>query len=459
MGTRVAFARGRIGASTARRLAALSALALDLFGLALLALLVIERPLFALAILGGTAVLLAFLFVLLTRVGLQRGGVLTVMALTGIFLFAALVYWGTLSAKPGWFGPTAIACFAIGAGLSRVALRKPPPPTFDLFAIAPADDRPRHPVLIMNPKSGGGSVGKFGLAELARELRIETVLLEPGSDLTELARDAVARGADALAMAGGDGSQALVLSVAVANDLPYVCIPAGTRNHLALDLGLDRTDPRQAFAAFLDPEERRIDYAMVNDHLFVNNVALGVYAAIVEQDSYRDQKVETTLELLPKLAAEGGPWFDLHFDVPEHGRLDHAVLLMVSNNPYDLVNEPGQRHALDTGELGMVTLNPERVTDLVEITMLTAAGKPALSKSVWQWTAPTFRVESDQAELAAGIDGETVTLRTPLEFRIVANGARVLVPKGTRVGLREQLHHARGRHTGLLEVAFNLPER
>ena len=50
-------------------------------------------------------------------------------------------------------------------------------------------------------------------------------------------------------MAGGDGSLAAVAEVAIERDLPFVCIPFGTRNHFARDLGLDRDDPLGALAA------------------------------------------------------------------------------------------------------------------------------------------------------------------------------------------------------------------
>ena len=153
---------------------------------------------------------------------------------------------------------------------------------------------PRHTVLLCNPWSGGGKVEKFGLEELAAELNVEAVLLDRGLDLEQLARDAVARGADCLGMAGGDGSQALVASIAIEHQLPFVCVSAGTRNHFALDLGLNRDDPRGSMYAFRDAVERQVDYATVNGRLFVNNVSLGVYAEIVQQESYRDAKVETT---------------------------------------------------------------------------------------------------------------------------------------------------------------------
>ena len=162
--------------------------------------------------------------------------------------------------------------------------------------------RPSYPVLLCNPWSGGGKVEKFGLVELATSLGVQTVMLDHGLDLAELARDAIARGADCLGMAGGDGSQALVASIAVEHDLPFVCVAAGTRNHFALDLGLDRTNPRQSLHAFRDAIERRVDYATVNDRFFVNNVSLGVYATIVQQEGYREAKAATTRSAAPRAA-------------------------------------------------------------------------------------------------------------------------------------------------------------
>jgi hypothetical protein len=166
--------------------------------------------------------------------------------------------------------------------------------------------RPQRPVLICNPKSGGGKVESFGLIAQADDMGIEVVLLEPGLDLAQLARDAIARGADCLGMAGGDGSQALVASIAIEHNIPFVCISAGTRNHFALDLGLDRTDPRKGMIALRDGVERRVDFATVGDRLFVNNVSLGIYATIVQEDEYRDAKVETTKARLPENAGPPG---------------------------------------------------------------------------------------------------------------------------------------------------------
>ncbi|MGW2768456.1 diacylglycerol kinase family protein [Streptomyces sp. NPDC001275] len=110
-----------------------------------------------------------------------------------------------------------------------------------------------HPVLIMNPKSGDGKVGRFGLVEKAGALGCRVILLNTSAqqDLAAIARRAAADGADLLGVAGGDGTQALVAAAAVAaqHGLPFLVISAGTRNHFALDLGLDRADPSRAGGA------------------------------------------------------------------------------------------------------------------------------------------------------------------------------------------------------------------
>ena len=133
---------------------------------------------------------------------------------------------------------------------------------------------PQRPVLFVNPRSGGGKASRAGLAERARERGIEVLVVHPDRTLAMLADEAVARGADALGVAGGDGSLAVVAAAAVAHGIPFVCVPAGTRNHIALDLGVDRNDLVGSLDAFTDAVERRIDVAEVNGRLFLNNVSL-----------------------------------------------------------------------------------------------------------------------------------------------------------------------------------------
>jgi diacylglycerol kinase family enzyme len=450
------FVTRRVGSRRAARIVAAAALVLGAVGVVLIVWSIFDSPILALMLLLLAPVFLALVFLAVTSDGGRRRLAAVGAVLVGMAIVVTLVAWnvGRDSVRfTGIVGGVALALAVVGA---RYALAIPPPSLDELLAVRSEDRVVRHPVLIINLKSGGGKAEQFELVQLCREHDIETRVLQPGDELSELALDAVRAGADAVGMAGGDGSLAYVASAVVDHDVPFVCVPAGTRNHFALDLGLDRNDPRQAIAAFLNGEERRIDYATINGRIFLNNVSLGVYAAIVEQDSYRDAKLDTTLQLLPKLVSEGGPWFDLHFDVPEHGHLDEAALLQVSNNPYAPGPDIGRRSRLDAGELGIMTADPKRLSDLVGITMLAAAGRAERASALWIWSSPTFRVESSQPQLAAGLDGETVQLEPPLDFRVVPRAMRVLVPRGTRVGLDEQTLGSGGTVTNLLSVALGL---
>ncbi len=291
--------------------------------------------------------------------------------------------------------------------------------------------RPQRPVLICNPWSGGGKVEKFGLVELAESFGVEVVMLDHGLDLEQLARDAVARGADCLAMAGGDGSQALVASIAIEYDLPFVCVSAGTRNHFALDLGIDREDPRKSLDAFRDGIERRIDYATVGDRLFVNNVSLGIYATIVQQPGYREAKSETTKALLPKMLGRTQEPFDLQFSEPDGTDVDGAFLIQVSNNPYVLgaTLDASQRRRLDTGKLGVVAITAATGAEAAQVVTLSAIGQRRRSRHWHEFTTERFEVRSRSGRAFAGIDGEALELETPLRFEIHPRGLRLLVPK------------------------------
>lgn len=306
--------------------------------------------------------------------------------------------------------------------------------------------RPLYPVLLCNPWSGGGKVERFGLVELATSLGVQTVMLDHGLDLAELARDAIARGADCLGMAGGDGSQALVASIATEHDLPFVCVAAGTRNHFALDLGLDRDDPRHSVYAFRDAIERHVDYATVNDRFFVNNVSLGVYATIVQQEGYREAKAATTRQLLPELLGQTTEPFDLQFGTPDGTEVDGSFLVMVSNDPYVLAASPStsQRLRLDTGRLGVFAVTAATGAQAAEVVTLALAGQAARSGHAFEFSCESFEIRSRSGTAHAGVDGEALQLETPMTFRSHPKGLRMLVPEGNiEIALRRQ---SRGAH-------------
>jgi diacylglycerol kinase family enzyme len=269
-------------------------------------------------------------------------------------------------------------------------------------------------VLFYNPKSGGGKAERFEVAREARERGVEPIELHLGDDLATLVRDAIARGADAVGVAGGDGTQAIVAAIASEQGLPYVCVPAGTRNHFALDLGVDRDDVVGALDAFTKGRERVVDLAEVNGRVFVNNVSLGVYAEAVQRQGYRDAKLRTIAETMPAVLGPGGDSLDLRFTGADGREHETSAVVLVSNDPYRLGRAiaSGTRPRLDAGVLGIAVLEAGAARD----------GQ----KRVQQWSAPSFEVSSD-GPVAAGIDGEALKLDPPLRFATRPQALRVRI--------------------------------
>jgi diacylglycerol kinase family enzyme len=253
----------------------------------------------------------------------------------------------------------------------------------------------------VNSRSGGGTAVRTRLAEAARDRGIDVIVPSPGESFSALVRDAVEDGADALGIAGGDGSLALVAEIASQEELPFVCIPAGTRNHFAGDLGIDSDDPVGALDAFSEGLERRIDLGEVNGRVFLNNVSLGVYGDAVREPTYRDAKARTLLEATNRVLGPSATLPDLHLldDLGREHR--HPAMVLVSNNPYALTPPAvGTRSSLDSGRLGIIVLEVPGRT----------AGAPGHA-----WSARSFAVDSS-APLHAGVDGEAVDLDPPLLF-------------------------------------------
>ena len=221
-------------------------------------------------------------------------------------------------------------------------------------------------------------------------------------------------GADALGVAGGDGSVAVVAAVAAAHGLPFVCVPAGTRNHFARDLGVDPHDVIGALDAFTDGFERRIDVAEVNGRVFVNNVSLGIYGDAVRSPAYRDAKAHTLLETAKKVLGPSAevPALRLIDDAGREHR--HLALVLVSNNPYTL-DRPlarGGRLALDSGRRGIIVLD--------------APGEGPHHPPGRAWSAPRLEVGAP-VPVHAGVDGEAVDLSPPLQFTIRPGALRVRI--------------------------------
>jgi diacylglycerol kinase family enzyme len=278
-----------------------------------------------------------------------------------------------------------------------------------------AADPPRTPVLFVNPRSGGGAAARARVAERAQEQGIEVVELSGDQDLGGLVNQAVAGGADALGMAGGDGSLAVVAAAASAHELPFICVPAGTRNHFARDLGLDPGDPAGALRAFGDGVEGRIDLGEVNGRSFLNLVSLGVYGEAVRRSGYRGAKARTLLETAHAVLGPSRAVPELNLVDDLGARHADPVIVLVSNNPYALERPlaRGARPKLDGGRLGIIVID---------------APPPHRRPPGRAWNARSLEVDAPST-VHAGVDGEAMELAPPLRFSIRPRALRVRVPR------------------------------
>lgn len=293
-------------------------------------------------------------------------------------------------------------------------------------------------VLVMNPRSGGGKVARFALAERAQAMGARVMMTGPDEDAASLARAAVAEGAAVLGVAGGDGTVAAVAAVAAEAGRPLLVIPAGTRNHFARDLGLNLGNPASALAALRTGVPAPVDLGRVGSRLFINNVSFGVYADALLTPGYREAKARAFATIAPGYL-DGERQIDAIVDTPE-GPVDGAQMVLVSNNLYDLsaLRQFGRRPALDQGRLGgVVVKHPDGrpPPDLLarvrrELRQRGHTGPPGAG--VVTWTAARITLHGTVAQLPAGIDGEAVLLDLPIVCEIRPRALQILLPRPDR---------------------------
>jgi len=399
----------------------LARLSFVLAGLAIVILVVVaglrSLPMLAIAV-AAAVVSLAAAYVFLSRRGVVRWlsfAVFVLAPIAVIIIFASRhLLWVAIVSAAAWLLATITARLALTG--DHEDWRMPEHP-----ARPPA----RHPYLIMNPKSGGGKVGKFDLERKAEALGAEVFLLGgPGHvDVAEVARKAITEGADLLGVAGGDGTQALVAGIAAEHGIPFVVISAGTRNHFALDLGLDREDPSTSLAALSDAVELRVDLGVINGQTFVNNASFGAYAEVVETPAYRGDKLNTTLNTLPELL-QGQRGARLHAQA-DGTQIEAPQALLVSNNPYGTGDIAGlsRRSRLDRGILGVVGITVSSARQAAGL----LRGRNAAGLTVL--TTDRITITADEPQIPVGVDGESILMSAPVTCTVSPGALRVWVPR------------------------------
>lgn len=374
---------------------------------------------FVLLLLGVGAVVVSVVaaYWFLTSRGFLRWFALAIGVLAPIVVVVFLLRANLLASVLVSFALLAVAVLCARAALQddtqAVTVPEYPP--------APAE----HPFLVMNPNSGGGKVGKFGLCEKAEALGAEVAVLDRDHpvDVAKLARKAVDDGADLLGVAGGDGTQALVAAVAAEYGLPFVVISAGTRNHFAADLGLDLQDPSRCLDALTEGVDIYVDMGTVAGRPFVNNASFGAYAEVVQSPSYRDAKTSTMVRMLPDVLS-GRQGARLTARLADRV-IDSPQAVLVSNGPYETgdLTGLGHRPRIDLGMLGIVALSVTSTRQAVGLL------RRAHQRGVIQSTASEVIVDADRAVIPVGVDGEALMFEPPVRCTVRPAALRVRVPR------------------------------
>jgi diacylglycerol kinase family enzyme len=376
---------------------------------------------------GGVVVCVVAVYWFLTTRGFLRWISLAVAVLTPIVVLAFLIRERLL-----WVVLLSIGLFVIAGICARAALEGEEK---ELPVVERPAPPPAKPFFVMNPNSGGGKVEKFDLKRKAEERGATVALLEGPEkiDVTALARQAVADGADLLGVAGGDGTQALVAAVAAEHDLPFLVVSAGTRNHFAADLGLDLDDPSRCLDALVDGVEVTVDLGNVDGRTFVNNASFGAYAEVVQSPEYRDAKTSTFLQKLPDLLA-GRAGAVLTARSPSVSAVGPQAVL-VSNGPYEMNDLAGLGHRprLDRGTLGIVAISVGSARQAVGLL------HRAHQRGLAQGNELEVIIDADTDEIPVGVDGEALVMPTPVRCTVSPQALRVRVPRD-RPGVRRPRH-------------------
>ncbi|MGI4732075.1 MAG: diacylglycerol/lipid kinase family protein [Janthinobacterium lividum] len=291
------------------------------------------------------------------------------------------------------------------------------------------------PVLV---NASGGTARRLGhrlrdsveaaFAEAGVPIALE--LLEGGAIA---GRAAALVGAPTVVVGGGDGTLGSAAGALVGSDTALGILPLGTRNHLALDLGIPSDLPGAARLIGARPV-RRIDVGRVNDRIFVNNASVGLYPALVRR---RDGLAAPKwLAALPAAVGALGRMRHHRLRLAWPGSDGRGVvtpLLFVGNNRYSLSRDRlGRREALDDGRLTIYAVASRRRLALIGFAVRAIAGRADTERDFAALgEQPAFTVEGRSRRIDVAIDGEVVRLAMPLRFESAAGALAVVAPSSS----------------------------
>jgi len=283
--------------------------------------------------------------------------------------------------------------------------------------------------VILNRNKGDAGDVAAALAEAGIDAPIEAV---DGNEIRDRAEAAIKAGATLVIVGGGDGSVSSAAQAVAGTDATLGILPLGTLNHLARDLGIP-PNLKDSARLIVSGRARAIDVAEVNDRTFVNNGAIGLYPLMVVDREAQEHRLGRSKRLAMlvaslrtlarfhhqrlRLSVDGG---DARVDTP---------LLFVGNNDYRLaLPAAGQRDTLDDGQLCVMVMRKKGVAGFLAAVGRALLGIARRDDMVRIDGVELLKVDSDRSTLTLALDGETLAMKPPLEFRIRPGALKVIAP-------------------------------
>ncbi len=291
--------------------------------------------------------------------------------------------------------------------------------------------------LLLN-REGGTLAGDPGLADhvidALRSAGVEVELeLLSGSDCARRCRAVAERGDELLIVGGGDGTISAAASALAGTATRLGILPLGTLNHFARDLRIP-TDLKEAANLIASGRERYVDIGEMNERVFINNSAIGLYPLMVldrdlqQKRLGRSKRAAMIVASLRTLGRFNHHRLTLTVNDEETGRVD-TPLLFVGNNDYRVdIGAPGQREKLDGGQLCVFVMRKKSRLGFLAASLRAFFGRSRPDDMVRLDGVERLRVSATRPQLAVSLDGEVVRAVPPLVYRIRKRALRVIAP-------------------------------
>lgn len=288
--------------------------------------------------------------------------------------------------------------------------------------------------LFFNPSSGVkvAPAERLAFQDAAREAGLDVIHLTREVNCTQVIRERMARGQRLFIAAGGDGTINHVMQPLVHSEAVFGVIPAGTYNHFARDLGIP-LDWREALEVALTGALHQVDTGRINERFFVNNVSLGLYPELVarREERGRDYPRWKARFWAGYHTFRKYPHVTLNIETEHHHDVLRTHVFMISNNSYDLsrVGIEAPRTTLSEGRLSIYWLPHLRRLELMRFAAHYLAGRVHEAPGFRSFRTSRMKVQTPRARLHLGIDGEVLTMETPLVIMTVPQSLVVRVPR------------------------------